>query len=135
MTNFVFAFIFPLSIFAASNFECTTKSKEDSYIKSKMEVTVKSPRSIFVRPFDAFTSEWNEGSTGQFNSVKPDGTVVFKDFSSEGMFGDLSEGSADGGIYIYISSAVMKGQNGILTLVARGTEVGLQKAVYSCRLR
>lgn len=118
--------------FAGPQFACRTKTDEGYYVKKNMKVEVKNAKSIFVQPYDTFAEEWNDGSVGKLYATKADGTAAFKGFNSEDLFGPLSEGIADQGIYVYVSSAVMAGRDGKLSLFARGTEVGLEKAIYSC---
>lgn len=113
-------------------FICNTKTEERYYVKTTIEVVVKNEKSVFLNTYDLTAESWNKGSEGAFSKKNPKGLSVFKDFDSEDLFGDLSEGAADKGIYLYVSQNVMSGKNGTVSLFARGTEVGLENATYTC---
>jgi hypothetical protein len=136
MKNFLLLFfvLVSTSAFAAEGFICKTKTDDGYYVKTTMKLKVNNSKSVFAVPYDSISEVWNNGSTGSLSSVRKDGTSVFIGFSSEDMFGDLSEGLADKGIYLYVSAQVMSGKSGWVNLVARGTEVGLEKAGYFCKL-
>lgn len=119
--------------FAGSTFTCKTNVDDDGYyVKKIMKIEVKSEQSVFVQPYESMSEAWNTGGLGKLSSVKSDKTSVFKGFDSEKLFGDLAEGLANRGIYLYVSSAVMSGKNGRVSLVASGDFGGLEKGTYSC---
>lgn len=120
--------------YSQTQFTCLTKQMESTYIKKMMKVTLTDSKTVTVRTFDSDLREFNGESEGKLLSVKPNGTSVYKGFDSYNMFGDLSEGVADS-IYIYISKDVQSGKNGPISLVARGSEVGLEKAGYYCKVK
>lgn len=120
------------SAFADTVLSCTTKTREGHYVKTAMNVVIKSQDTLFVQPYDSNAREWLKGSLGTRTTTKSDGTGVYKGFNSTDMFGELSEGAADKGIYLYVSPDVQAGKNGWVTLIARGTEVGREKGQYSC---
>jgi hypothetical protein len=119
------------SALAGTGFTCKTTTREGYYVKTTMNLEIKDQRTVFAVPFDADGNEWNKGSVGTLSATKADGTAAFKGFDSEQMFGDLSEGFANN-IYLYVSSDVMSGKNGWVSLYASGSEVGLEKGTYSC---
>lgn len=124
------------SAFAKTTFLCKTNSADADgyYVKKEMIVSVESAKKVFVRPHDVFNDYWNDGGYGKFSKVNDQGFSVFNKFDSEELFGDLSEGVADS-ITLYVSPEVMKGDNGTVTLYARGSEVGLEHGTYSCRVK
>ena len=123
-------FMCSLSLFAAdgASYNCRTKVIGSYYVMTEMKVTLATNASeLFVQP------KGNTGSTGSKTKVDPDtGYVSFKGFSSEDMFGPLAEASADRGIYVYVSPEMIKGENGRLSLYARGSEIGFEAATYTC---
>lgn len=129
------AFVATLTInsaFAGFNYVCNSSAEDSIYVKSHMEIELIDGNTINVQLYDSEFNQWSERSIGTLSKVKENGTAVFKGFNSEDMFGDLSEGAANQGIYLYVSKEVMKGKNSWVTLIARGTEVGLEKATYFC---
>ena len=119
--------------FAKTKFSCTTDADEGYYVKKTMQIEIKNQSLLFAMPFNGETHEWQAGSDGKLNRVNPKtGWSTFSGFNSKKMFGDLSEGIADRGIYIYVSPDVMSGNVGPVSLWAIGSEVGLEKATYSC---
>ena len=128
------ALLVSTNAFASTQFNCTTSSPESYYVKQTMNLSFEST-SVFAQLRDAESQEWFDGSLGRLSTKKDDGTLVYRDFDSTGMFGELSEGAADKGIYLYVSPEVGAGMPGQVSLVARGTEAGFGKATYTCSVQ